>query len=222
MRKATLIAVGVMVFGLISGCSSKNVKESDSTSTQLVTVEMTTELEPLTSEEVSSDATVQEGADVSELQEDYDVIVSNLLGGLNYIDEIGGGNIPKDESQTVVQGDKTYALVVKTQFASTADLRDYMNSILTQECIAGRYSGILDGDSPYYIDVDGALYGYVTAKGCGFAWILEDGNPVYTISDQTDTQFVVHADYDDFGGKSTLKLTVIDDNGEWKIDKIEF
>lgn len=142
-----------------------------------------------------------------------------LLGALNYIDQIGGGNIPRDDENAADVDGRQFAKV-SAQFTDTADLDEYMRSYLTDSFIESRYSGILGGDEPYYIDIDGELYGYVTAKGCGFQWIMEDGEPVVEITDSSEDCFTAAAKYDDFGAESEMTINVKMDNGSWKIDSI--
>lgn len=142
-----------------------------------------------------------------------------LLGALNYIDQIGGGNIPRDDENAADVDGRQFAKV-SAQFTDTADLDEYMRSYLTDSFIESRYSGILGGDEPYYIDIDGELYGYVTAKGCGFQWIMEDGEPVVEITDSSEDSFTAVAKYDDFGAESEMTINVKMDNGSWKIDSI--
>lgn len=142
-----------------------------------------------------------------------------LMGALNYIDQIGGGNIPRDDENAIDVDGRQFAKV-SAQFTDTADLDEYMRSYLTDSFIESRYSGILGSDEPYYINIDGELYGYVTAKGCGFQWIMEDGEPVVEITDSSEDSFTIAAKYDDFGAESEMTINVKMDNGSWKIDSI--
>lgn len=144
-----------------------------------------------------------------------------LMGALDYIDCIGGGNIPKDENDTVDVDGRQYARVY-AQFENTADLEEYITENLTDGLIQSRYSNILGGEQPYYIDIDGALYGYVTAKGCGYPWITEDGKPVVSITDVTDGSFSAITSFDNFGGECEMKLDIVFTDGFWKIASISY
>ena len=143
------------------------------------------------------------------------------MGALDYIDRIGGGNIPKDESDTVEKDGMQFARVY-AQFENTADLEEYMTENLTDELIQSRYSHILDGEQPYYIDADGALYGYITAKGCGYPWILEGGEPVISVTDVTDSSFTAVTKFDNFGGECEMQLDIVFTEGFWKIASISY
>lgn len=144
-----------------------------------------------------------------------------LLGALNYIDQIGGGNIPRDDENATDIGGRQFAKVI-AQFTDTADLDEYMHSYLTDNFIKSRYSGILGGDEPYYIDIDGELYGYVTAKGSGFSWIEEDYYPVVELKDSADDNYTITTKFDDYGAETEMEVKIVMDNGYWKIDSISY
>lgn len=144
-----------------------------------------------------------------------------LLGALNYIDRIGGGNIPRDDENAIDVDGRQFAKV-STQFTDTADLEEYMRSYLTDSFIESRYSGILGGDEPYYIDIDGELYGYVTAKGCGFQWIMEDGEPVVELKDSADDNYTITTKFDDYGAETEMEVRIVKDKGYRKIDSISY
>ena len=112
---------------------------------------------------------------------------SRLMGALDYIDCIGGGNIPKDENDVKEVGGRKYAKV-KSQFSNTSDLKEYLQENLSDSLIKNRYSGIVGGQQPYYIDIDGALYGYMTAKGCGYTWIKNNDKLDISITEKSDNR----------------------------------
>ena len=156
------------------------------------------------------------GADTSE----YAAAAKTLFGALNYIDQIGSGNLPKDETDTIqtTKSGVTYERVTKTQFSSTADLKAYMTASLTQKMIDSRYAAILGTDKPLYIDANGGLYGRQYATSGGFTWI--DPEQV-TISNATDSSFTASMQYDNFGAADTLTVQIVLDNGLWKIDSMQ-
>ena len=149
---------------------------------------------------------------------DYQQQATTLMGALDYIDKIGGGNISLDTSASFTDSNgNEFAPVVKTQFSTTSDLRSFMESSLTKKFINYRYSGILDTDDPSYIDYKGKLYGKVTAKGCGFEWTSKAPE----IKNITDTSFDIIAEYDNYGTTDYMTLNVVLENGLWKINSIE-
>lgn len=170
-----------------------------------------------TTEPAAETTTVPEaGADTSE----YAAAAKTLFGALNYIDQIGSGNLPKDETDTIQtkKSGVTYERVTKTQFSSTADLKAYMTASLTQKMIDSRYAAILGTDQPLYIDANGGLYGRQYATSGGFTWI--DPEQV-TISNATDSSFTASMQYDNFGAADMLTVQIVLDNGLWKIDSMQ-
>lgn len=230
MKKCDLIVLLSMCM-VFSACSN-------SVDTQLPETSVITQEEVTTAAEEESAATQTEAAETeateavqnetaAETEETVDMTqeltaeASRLMGALDYIDCIGGGNIPKDENDTIEQGDRQYAKVC-AQFENTADLEEYMTENLSDELIQNRYSNILGGEEPYYIDVDGALYGYVTARGCGYPWIMENGEPVISITDVNDDSFTAVTKFDNFGGECEMTLSIVLDGGLWKIASISY
>lgn len=149
----------------------------------------------------------------------YIELAYQLMEKLDYIDKIGSSNIRfyDDTAFTDDNGD-TFAQVAKTQFSDTADLREFMESCLTEDFISERYSGILDTDEPLYIDVDGILYGKQSPKGGGFYWT--NSEPV--IENITDSSFNILAEYDNYGASETMSIEVVMSNGSWKINWVTF
>ena len=175
--------------------------------------------EETTTTTTSESTTTAAASDNSDLQG----TASSLFGALNYIEQIGSGNLPKDESKTYTsnQYGADYEAVSGTQFSSTADLQSYMESYLTQPLILSRYSNLLSiygSSSPLYIDVDGVLYGKVYATSGGFAWTTQTP----TVTDVTDTSFTATMQYDDFGSTDDCVIVAALENGTWKISSVLF
>lgn len=141
-----------------------------------------------------------------------------LLIALNYIDRIGGGNVTFDmDTAFTDESGNTFAKVIDTQFSNTDDLRNYIESHLTETMINKRYIEILYVDDPRYIDVNGELYGKVAPKGSGFNFL----NKNREISNITDTSFTLYAEFEWYGSTKLMVINIIYDNGEWKIDSFE-
>ncbi|WP_432650372.1 hypothetical protein [Huintestinicola sp.] len=235
MKRKNMIILLSSICMLLSACSDNG--DTQLTETLVITNEERTDV--ITEETVSlpteaaetENQTEETEAVVNDTSADTEVTLdmmeeltaeaSRLMGALDYIDCIGGGNIPKDENDTVEQDGRQYARVA-AQFENTADLEEYMTENLSDELIQSRYSHILGGEQPYYIDVDGVLYGYVTAKGCGFPWITEDGEPVISITDVSDSSFTAVTKFDNFGGECEMQLNIIFTDGLWKITSISY
>ena len=225
--KKILAMIGAVCL-ILTSCSAVNDKPAE-TSGETTTI-------AVSEAETTENSGTAEQTDVSESVPDEteaptddeitgdDELVSTarqLLGALNYIDQIGGGNIPRDDENAIDVDGRQFAKV-SAQFTETADLDEYMRSYLTDSFIESRYSGILGGDEPYYIDIDGELYGYVTAKGCGFQWIMEDGEPVVELKDSADDNYTITTKFDDYGAETEMEVKIVRDNGYWKIDSISY
>ena len=225
--KKILAMIGAVCL-ILTSCSAVNDKPAE-TSGETTTI-------AVSEAETTENSGTAEQTDVSESVPDEtkaptdDEIVTDdelvsaarqLLGVLNYIDQIGGGNIPRDDENAIDVDGRQFAKV-SAQFTDTADLDEYMRSYLTDSFIESRYSGILGGDEPYYIDIDGELYGYVTAKGCGFQWIMEDGEPVVELKDPADDNYTITTKFDDYGAETEMEVKIVRDNGYWKIDSISY
>lgn len=248
MKKNTIIiAAAALCFALCSCSETKEnklpeitvISESESTDKLIDMITETSAMqssEAVTSEEiseeVSEEVTTEVIEEVTETEADtsaasdrdnseYIAIVSRLAGALDYIDQIGGGNIPKDDSDKIDVNGREFARVY-AQFENTDDLREFMEDSLTQRLIDSRYSHILGTDEPYYVDENGGLYGYVTAKGCGYAWILVDDKPVIEILDISEDSFTASIKFDNYGGESDMVMNIVSDSGMWKIDRISY
>ena len=225
--KKFLAMIGAVCL-ILTSCSAVNDKPAETsgeTTTLAVSEAETTE---------NSEAAEQTGVseivpDETEAPTDDEIIgddelvsaARQLLGALNYIDRIGGGNIPRDDENAIDVDGRQFAKV-SAQFTDTADLDEYMRSYLTDSLINSRYSGILGGDEPYYIDIDGELYGYVTAKGCGFQWIMEDGEPVVELKNSADDNYTITTKFDDYGAETEMEVNIVKDNDCWKINSLSY
>ena len=229
--KKILAMIGAVCL-ILTSCSSVKYEPAETTGeaeTSSVTEAETTTAESEQTEAEATETEAEETTDVSfddgdsEISEEENRIYTakELLGALNYIDQIGGGNIPRDDENATDIGGRQFAKVI-AQFTDTADLDEYMHSYLTDNFIKSRYSGILGGDEPYYIDIDGELYGYVTAKGSGFSWIEEDYYPVVELKDSADDNYTITTKFDDYGAETEMEVKIVKDNGYWKIDSISY
>ena len=194
--KKILAMIGAVCL-ILTSCSSVKNEPAETTGeaeTSSVTEAETTASESEQTEAETSKTEAEETTDVSSdvsdseiSEEDRIYTAKELLGALNYIDRIGGGNITKDEEKTVDVDGRQFAKVL-SEFASTSDLDGYMHTNLTDNLINSRYSGILGGDEPYYTDIDGELYGYVTAKGCEKSFTTNPARNVTSIFSRPESR----------------------------------
>ena len=225
--KKILAMIGAVCL-ILTSCSAVNDKpaETSGETTTLAVSEAETTENSGTAEQTDVSESVPDETEAptdDEITGDDELVSAarQLLGALNYIDQIGGGNIPRDDENPIDVDGRQFAKV-SAQFTDTADLDEYMHSYLTDSFIESRYLGILGGDEPYYIDIDGELYGYVTAKGCGFQWIMEDGEPVVELKDSADDNCTITTKFDDYGAETEMEVRIVKDNGYRKIDSISY
>lgn len=207
---------------------SSNITDSTedrSENTVFTTTETAAETEAAT-EETPSESILTTADDTPESESESEASLSEysdtaerLMQALNAIDQLGGGNIVFDTSDTITTSDgRTYAKVADTRFFSTDDIREFMEESLTEKMIAQRYSAMVGDSDARYIDTETGLYGDTAAKGCGFPWT----GAVPVISDITEDSFTAAAEYDDYGSTSVLMMHIVLDQGVWKIDAIEY
>ena len=210
---------------LSESSSMTDSTEERSENSVFTTTETAAETEAATEETPSEsilttadDAPESESESEASLSE-YSDTAERLMQALNAIDQLGGGNIVFDTSDTITTSDgRTYAKVADTRFFSTDDIREFMEESLTEKMIAQRYSAMVGDSDARYIDTETGLYGDTAAKGCGFPWT----GAVPVISDITENSFTAAAEYDDYGSTSVLMMHIVLDQGVWKIDAIEY
>ena len=212
---------------LSESSSMTDSTEERSENSVFTTTETAAETEAATEETPSeSILTTADDAPESESESESEASLSDcsdtaerLMQALNAIDQLGGGNIVFDTSDTITTSDgRTYAKVADTRFFSTDDIREFMEESLTEKMIAQRYSAMVGDSDARYIDTETGLYGDTAAKGCGFPWT----GAVPVISDITEDSFTAAAEYDDYGSTSVLMMHIVLDQGVWKIDAIEY
>lgn len=210
-----------MIFSACSNNGNTQLPEISVITKEEMTDSMSEEFSGSETEAVMNDTSAADTEISADMTEELVSEASRLMGALDYIDCIGGGNIPKDENDIIDVDGRQYARVC-AQFENTADLEQYMAENLCNSLIQSRYSHITGGEEPYYIDIDGALYGYVTAKGCGYPWITDDGKPVISITDVSDEGFTAVTKFDNYGGECEMRLDIVFTDGLWKIASISY
>ena len=141
----------------------------------------------------------------------------DLIEALDYVDKIDGGSMTLN-MDTAFTDDNGYefAKVIETNFSNTSDLREYMESVLTDNFINNKYPAILGTSNPKYIDYNGELYGNTGGRGCGFSWTDKE----LEINNITDNSFTIVAEYNDYDSLEYMIIDVVLDDGVWKIDNI--
>ncbi len=155
-------------------------------------------------------------AETAELDEKT---AKTLTAVLNTIDRLGACAVPCDENSkfTAENGD-VYYRVTDPELKSTEDIRSLTDKYLTAEFVSRRYSNLLGTERPVYIDENGGLYVLYEPKGGGFAF--SEREPV--IEKTGEGEYTVTAEYDNYGGLDNLRIYIVRDGGNFKINNIEF
>ena len=210
LKKVSMLLTVLALMTSFTACGTAAESSMDITIATVNVEETETETEPA---EKSSAAEEAEGGPLRSE-------VGILLDALNTIDKLSGCAIDQDQMTTCTdESGTTYYKVTSTQFTSTEDIRSYMNGYLTQDFIHERYSTLLDGDTPLYIDNDGALFVRGMARGCGFAFT--DKEPV--VEHSSEDGYTILAEYDNYGAMDTLAVLVTqNEGGDWVIYGLSF
>ena len=238
MRK-TIFAVCIAFCLLSTGCGNVTNHETETSSavTTETATEATTETTETSSEaateitetttEATADVTTQNEANAEltaeptsftapETQSSTDHTAptteqaQELIRALNTMERLVGGGLRYDADTVCTINETTY-------FANTNDIRCYEEKYLTQDMISERYSAIVGGSSPIYIDADDGLYMKDSAKGF---YIFSDTE--LNIEKSFEDGYSILAGYDNFGETETADIRIVNVNGTWKICGISF
>ena len=222
-RNASDSSVDVLVpyndYGSSSTAILKLVKEGNSWKLYSIDAVSSTEKVPVTTV-TQEETTEPETVPATEENPGYvepPVIDTSFIGTLDYVESIGSGALPADESIVYNYNGYDYAPVAKTQFTSTADVEYFMQCVMTQRLINSRYYSVLNGDSPQLIDVDGVLYQKISGRGAAFR--LNNITNFY-FENVTENTADMLLPFNDYGIESTLTVCLVKENGIWKADNI--
>lgn len=140
-----------------------------------------------------------------------------LIRALNTMERLVGGGLRYDADTVCTINETTYYKVTDMDFANTNDIRCYEEKYLTQDMISERYSAIVGGNSPIYIDADDGFYMKDSAKGF---YIFSDTE--LNIEKSFEDGYSILAGYDNFGDTETADIRIVNVNGTWKICGISF
>lgn len=245
MRK-TIFAVCIAFCLLSTGCGNVTNHETETSSavTTETATEATTETTETSSEaateitetttEATADVTTQNEANAEvtaeptsftapETQISTDQTAptteqaQELIRALNTMERLVGGGLRYDADTVCTINETTYYKVTDMDFANTNDIRCYEEKYLTQDMISERYSAIVGGSSPIYIDADDGLYMKDSAKGF---YIFSDTE--LNIEKSFEDGYSILAGYDNFGETETADIRIVNVNGTWKICGISF
>lgn len=199
--------------------SSEAATEITETTTE-ATADVTTQNEAnaeVTAEPTSNNVPDAEPQSSSDQSAPTTEQAQELIRALNTMERLAGGGLRYDADTVCTINETTYYKVTDMDFANTNDIRCYEEKYLTQAMISERYSAIVGGSSPIYIDADDGLYMKDSAKGF---YIFSDTE--LNIEKSFEDGYSILAGYDNFGETETADIRIVNVNGTWKICGISF
>lgn len=242
-KAITLICIGVCL--LSTGCgnmqdssvtdstseastsaTTAEVAEAETTETSAETIESTSDTETASETKTASadsaevvEATSHEETDTDESADNTPTSAQakEIIGALNMLERLDGCGLQFDADTVYTVNGTVYHKVTVSDFTDTASIRSYEEMYLTQDMINERYSNIVDGDSPAFIDAEDGLYMKDSARGF---YIFSDTEP--KIEKTSEEGYSILAEYDNFGETTTADIRIINVDGTWKISGISF
>jgi len=239
MKKIIAITAILAVMSAFAGCSnSSSSSSSESTTSASETTETTTVEEDTTAEETTTEADTAEATTeapaaeaeteaATEAQEngnteseaEYLDIASKLMTDMTVAEQLGSTNIQQDANQPLADDSKYFKVTNGTvygyNFTSVAEIKDFLSGSFTGEAY-DKFSYIVEGDSPVYVDGPDGLYSIMGGRGTRYNWI----NGGVTLVSSSDNEFIVEAQDNIQGDLTFSDMHFVKENGSWKIDKI--
>lgn len=154
-----------------------------------------------------------------------------LREALFTIDQLKGRNIGFDMNDTfTAENGDIWAKVDDERFQCTDDIRNLMESSMTTELINKQYSGytgysrLIGTDKPYYVDIDGVLYGNLTVNAAldeyatNYSWVNDEVTSAQEHIYETDTEYFVFTEADYTTRRQWRKLGIVLENDIWKLN----
>ncbi|WP_297959026.1 hypothetical protein [uncultured Ruminococcus sp.] len=236
-KKATMILSCIAAGLMLAGCGKQEegnsqaatsaAKESTTVTTAQETTAETTAAEAATTAEAAAAeaATTEAAQEAAPTEADNtaeggptEAQAAGIVNAIKSLERLGGCGLSYD-AETVYTSESgiNYYKVTESGFTGTADIKAIQDSYISQNMINERYSYLIGGESPFYIDVEGALYMQNYARGF---YIFQETAP--KIEKTSENGWSILADFDNFGGIDTADIRVVNENGTWKADSISF
>ena len=154
-----------------------------------------------------------EGLSISE--KDEQKVAAELLKVIDKIEKMSKGTVTKNTDIVKKPGENEYYKVNDKTFGNISDLKAYISTYVTSSLINERYSGMIEGDVPVYLDFEDGLY--VKRRNDhaeGFEWERDSNkNIILAITGKGDGKFTVTS--------SGHTIGIAEENGKWKINSID-
>ena len=222
MKRSIAIFTAALLCVCPAGCGSKSSSSSQkSTSTttattttapEETTTAAVTEAEVTTTTALTTAAAATEAADQLSMENALELITA-----LSTVDKLNIGVIGVDYDTTHTDANGTvYYKVNDENYKSVSDIRSYLNKNMTDNFVAQEYFSLIDGDSPAYIDADGALYANPIPRGGRFSFT----GKITAINSNDDGSCTIVAANDNYGELVAVEIDTVKENGSWKISGV--
>lgn len=206
-----------------SSVSAVTDMQSATTAVRVTTVsaaeDVTEEVTTVAAEEVTQEVetTTAEIPDDT-ISSDISSRMSSGLAALDFAEQLMSNGIgvdcDMDDSFTDESG-QLYVRVTESGFATVADVESYLRSYMTNNCINGRYSGLIDANSGKFIENENGLYIRYAPKAAAFLVVDYEYH-------KNDGFYTAVGAYDNFGETRNIEVVFVFEGDSLKIDNLNF
>ena len=149
-------------------------------------------------------------------------IVQEAAATVQALEKLSAGNIVIASGDVLPANDLYTKVVIapahsEIEFKSAAEIRRRMEEKLTGVAKA-KYAGLVSGDMPQYLDVNGVFYALPVVRSADYAW----ENMSITLGAAAERSFAAEIHYTENNTvKKKATLTFLFENGSWKLSTIE-
>lgn len=123
----------------------------------------------------------------------------------------------KINTKAPLPSNELYSKVTEAPVKSAQEIRKLLDEKLSGTAKA-RYTGMISGDMPQYLDANGGLYALVVTRKRDFNWTKDSA----VLGQSGDRMFTATAQYTDPNGAAqTANMTFQYENGGWKLTTLE-
>ena len=238
MKKNIAVIMAALLSVCMTGCGNSEDDVVDKTS-KTTTTAQTTEADTTTvtadSTEAATDAAETAAASGNDTAETTNAAtpteaaqtdpnaptaqdIAEIKAALSTAEKLSSGlDIDLNTAYTGANG-TTYNKVTSSDFSSPSEISSYIKTYFTQDAISRDWSELVEGENPYYIDVDGEMYSSIGPRGGRFA--LQDGE--VTVEKTTVDGYTLAIPNNDYGADGYVWVDVVNEGGQWKINGISF
>lgn len=115
------------------------------------------------------------------------------------------------------EGGKEYVKINESNFNSVAELESYINSWMTEKCMADNFGGFYYYFEERFVDRENGLYAEYCPRTDSFSWFDSE----YSVEKVTNDKYIIHSFSRVQGIECPLEVDIIKAaDGSWKIDDV--